>query len=129
MQRKGNGAQWSKFSSRRTKKKKKNYSHVDCVSIETQIPISKKKNYVLTRTKYSKKKLCINQNKYSGKKKSSIIRIIRKTHKKIYKKEQKSTKRERERVLIDILWEKYGLHGRNDTKFIQKKIRRRRVEI
>ena len=74
MQRKGNGAQWSKFSSQRTKKKKKNYSHVDCVLIETQIPISKKK-----------KKLCINPNQIFKKKKKKNYVL---TKKNIQKKSQ-----------------------------------------
>ena len=94
MQRKGNGAQWSKFSSRRTKKKTKNYSHVDCVLIETQIPISKKK-----------KKLCINRNKYSKKKKSTIIRIIIKNHKK-FRRKNKNPSREREREYSQLFCEK-----------------------
>ena len=75
------------------------------------IPISKK-NYVLTQTKYSKKKKKKNYvltKKNIQKKKSTIIRIIRKTHKKNCKKEQKPTKRER--VLTVILWENMDYMG------------------
>ena len=38
--------------------------------------------------------------------------------------------RERERESTHIfVWEKYGLNGRNDIKFINNKIGRRRVKI
>ena len=93
MQRKGNGAQWSKFSSRSTKKKKKNHSHVDCFLIEIQIPISKKK------------KLCINPNQIFKKKKSTIIRIIIKNHKK-FRRKNKNPSREREREYSQLFCEK-----------------------
>ena len=50
-----------------------------------------------------------------------------------YKKEQKSPKRERERererILTIFLWEKYGLNGKNNIKFIQNKMEKRRVKI
>ena len=45
-----------------------------------------------------------------------------------YKKEQKSTERERESTHI-LLGEKYGLDEENDIKFIQNEMGRRRVKI
>ena len=42
---------------------------------------------------------------------------------------ERERERERERELTVILWEKYGLNGRNDIKFIQNKIGRISVKI
>ena len=43
---------------------------------------------------------------------NTLIKVIKKRAK---------IQQERERVLIVFLWEKYGLNGRNDIKFIQIK--------
>ena len=43
-------------------------------------------------------------------------------------KESKEREREREST-HSFVWEKYGLNGRNNIKFIQNKMGRRRVKI
>ena len=64
-------------------------------------------------------------------KKSTLISIIRKN-----KNSPKEVivvvvvvERERERVLTIFVWEKYGLNRKNDIKFIQNKMRRKRVKL
>ena len=58
------------------------------------------------------------------KKSSTLVRVIRKN-----KNPPKERERERERILTIFLWEKYGLNGKNNIKFIQNKMEKRRVKI
>ena len=57
---------------------------------------------------------------------STLIRVIRNNKNSPKGRERE---RERERVLIIFVWEKYGLIGGNDIKFIQNKMRIRRVKL
>ena len=52
--------------------------------------------------------------------KSTLIRVIKKN------KTERERERERERVLIVFVWEKNRLNKRNDIKFIQNKMERRK---
>ena len=102
-----------------------------CFNIKPNSYFQKKKlsinpNQNSTKAIKGERRLCDEKlkNTYSKKKKSStLIRVIRKN--KNIPKERK----ERERVLTSFMWENYGLNERNDIKFIQNKMGRKKVKI
>ena len=75
--------------------------------------------YYKSKFLFPKKKLSINPNQNSTKAIKGERRLC----------DEKKESKERERVLTIFMWENYGLNRRNNIKFIQNKMKRRKVKI